>query len=60
MSNTSSVFYIVIGHSYFILGCVVLEPCEGSETYVNGKLVTSPIILRSGICDFNKSSLGPN
>uniref|UniRef100_A0A3P8WHR9 plus-end-directed kinesin ATPase n=1 Tax=Cynoglossus semilaevis TaxID=244447 RepID=A0A3P8WHR9_CYNSE len=29
-------------------GCVVLEPCEGSETYVNGKLVTSPIILRSG------------
>ncbi|XP_030015233.1 kinesin-like protein KIF1A isoform X2 [Sphaeramia orbicularis] len=29
-------------------GCVVLEPCEGSETYVNGKRVTSPIILRSG------------
>uniref|UniRef100_A0A672IYF8 plus-end-directed kinesin ATPase n=1 Tax=Salarias fasciatus TaxID=181472 RepID=A0A672IYF8_SALFA len=29
-------------------GCVVLEPCEGAETYVNGKRVTSPIILRSG------------
>uniref|UniRef100_A0AAQ5YV94 plus-end-directed kinesin ATPase n=1 Tax=Amphiprion ocellaris TaxID=80972 RepID=A0AAQ5YV94_AMPOC len=29
-------------------GCVVLEPCEGAETYVNGKRVTSPIVLRSG------------
>ncbi|KAM7379325.1 hypothetical protein PAMP_004888 [Pampus punctatissimus] len=29
-------------------GCVILEPCEGSETYVNGKKVTSPIVLRSG------------
>ncbi|XP_062260168.1 kinesin-like protein KIF1A isoform X1 [Platichthys flesus] len=29
-------------------GCVILEPCEGSETYVNGKRVTSPIVLRSG------------
>ncbi|XP_056276947.1 kinesin-like protein KIF1A isoform X4 [Pseudoliparis swirei] len=29
-------------------GCVILEPCEGSETYVNGKLVSSPIVLRSG------------
>ncbi|XP_063318408.1 kinesin-like protein KIF1A isoform X1 [Pelmatolapia mariae] len=29
-------------------GCVILEPCEGAETYVNGKRVTSPIVLRSG------------
>uniref|UniRef100_A0A3B5L501 plus-end-directed kinesin ATPase n=1 Tax=Xiphophorus couchianus TaxID=32473 RepID=A0A3B5L501_9TELE len=29
-------------------GCVILEPCEGSETYVNGKRVTSPTVLRSG------------
>ncbi|XP_061776384.1 kinesin-like protein KIF1A isoform X5 [Nerophis ophidion] len=29
-------------------GCVVLEPCEDSETYVNGKRVTSPTVLRSG------------
>ncbi|XP_051802639.1 kinesin-like protein KIF1A isoform X19 [Acanthochromis polyacanthus] len=27
---------------------VVLEPCEGSETYVNGKLVTEPTVLKSG------------
>lgn len=25
-----------------------MEPCEGAETYVNGKRVTSPIVLRSG------------
>ncbi|XP_051990116.1 kinesin-like protein KIF1A isoform X5 [Xyrauchen texanus] len=29
-------------------GTVVLEPCEGAETYVNGKRVTEPTILRSG------------
>ncbi|XP_042353439.1 LOW QUALITY PROTEIN: kinesin-like protein KIF1A [Plectropomus leopardus] len=29
-------------------GCVILEPCEGAETYVNGKRVSSPIVLRSG------------
>ncbi|XP_030630592.1 kinesin-like protein KIF1A [Chanos chanos] len=29
-------------------GVVVLEPCEGAETYVNGKRVTEPIVLRSG------------
>ncbi|MED6266979.1 Kinesin-like protein kif1a [Characodon lateralis] len=28
-------------------GCVILEPCEGAETYVNGKRVTSPTVLRS-------------
>uniref|UniRef100_A0A8C6NVM1 plus-end-directed kinesin ATPase n=1 Tax=Nothobranchius furzeri TaxID=105023 RepID=A0A8C6NVM1_NOTFU len=28
--------------------CVILEPCEGAETYVNGKRVISPIVLRSG------------
>uniref|UniRef100_A0A8D3D4I8 plus-end-directed kinesin ATPase n=1 Tax=Scophthalmus maximus TaxID=52904 RepID=A0A8D3D4I8_SCOMX len=27
---------------------VIFEPCEGSETYVNGKRVTSPIVLRTG------------
>ncbi|XP_019115848.2 kinesin-like protein KIF1A isoform X13 [Larimichthys crocea] len=27
---------------------VVLEPCEGAETYVNGKRVTEPTILKSG------------
>ncbi|KAK2889161.1 hypothetical protein Q8A67_014536 [Cirrhinus molitorella] len=27
---------------------VILEPCEGAETYVNGKRVTEPTILRSG------------
>ncbi|XP_047442605.1 kinesin-like protein KIF1A isoform X22 [Mugil cephalus] len=27
---------------------VVLEPCEGAETYVNGKRVTEPTVLRSG------------
>ncbi|XP_073705812.1 kinesin-like protein KIF1A isoform X2 [Garra rufa] len=29
-------------------GTVVLEPCEGAETYVNGKRVTDPTVLRSG------------
>ncbi|XP_052471287.1 kinesin-like protein KIF1A isoform X5 [Carassius gibelio] len=29
-------------------GTVVLEPCEGAETYVNGKRVTEPTVLRSG------------
>uniref|UniRef100_A0A8C1L4V2 plus-end-directed kinesin ATPase n=1 Tax=Cyprinus carpio TaxID=7962 RepID=A0A8C1L4V2_CYPCA len=29
-------------------GTVVLEPCEGAETYVNGKGVTEPTVLRSG------------
>uniref|UniRef100_A0A4W5RXE3 Kinesin-like protein n=1 Tax=Hucho hucho TaxID=62062 RepID=A0A4W5RXE3_9TELE len=27
---------------------VTLEPCEGAEIYVNGKLVTTPTLLRSG------------
>ncbi|XP_056330983.1 kinesin-like protein KIF1A isoform X6 [Danio aesculapii] len=29
-------------------GTVVLEPCEGAETYVNGKRVTEPTVLKSG------------
>uniref|UniRef100_A0A8C7P344 plus-end-directed kinesin ATPase n=1 Tax=Oncorhynchus mykiss TaxID=8022 RepID=A0A8C7P344_ONCMY len=29
-------------------GNVSLEPCEGAEIYVNGKLVTTPTLLRSG------------
>ena len=27
---------------------VTLEPCEGADTYVNGKKVTEPSVLRSG------------
>ncbi|KAM8973401.1 kinesin-like protein KIF1C [Pelodytes ibericus] len=27
---------------------VTLEPCEGAETYVNGKLVTQTLVLKSG------------
>lgn len=27
---------------------VTLEPCEGAETYVNGKQVMEPLVLRSG------------
>ncbi|XP_057193162.1 kinesin-like protein KIF1A isoform X2 [Triplophysa rosa] len=30
------------------MGEVILEPCEGAETYVNGKRVTEPTVLRSG------------
>uniref|UniRef100_A0A8C1I4K0 Kinesin family member 1Aa n=1 Tax=Cyprinus carpio carpio TaxID=630221 RepID=A0A8C1I4K0_CYPCA len=30
------------------LHSVILEPCEGAETYVNGKRVTEPTVLRSG------------
>ncbi|XP_030218862.1 kinesin-like protein KIF1A isoform X6 [Gadus morhua] len=29
-------------------GNVILDPCEGAETYVNGKRVTTPIVLKSG------------
>uniref|UniRef100_A0A671W1J7 plus-end-directed kinesin ATPase n=1 Tax=Sparus aurata TaxID=8175 RepID=A0A671W1J7_SPAAU len=29
-------------------GEIVLEPCEGAETYVNGKRVTEPTVLKSG------------
>ncbi|XP_058605414.1 kinesin-like protein KIF1A isoform X7 [Onychostoma macrolepis] len=29
-------------------GTVILEPCEEAETYVNGKRVTEPTLLRSG------------
>ncbi|XP_056607205.1 kinesin-like protein KIF1A [Triplophysa dalaica] len=30
------------------IGEVILGPCEGAETYVNGKKVTEPTVLRSG------------
>lgn len=30
------------------IAVVTLEPCEGADTYVNGKKVTEPSILRSG------------
>uniref|UniRef100_K7FAY6 Kinesin family member 1C n=1 Tax=Pelodiscus sinensis TaxID=13735 RepID=K7FAY6_PELSI len=35
---------------------VTLEPCDGAETYVNGKLVTEPLVLRSG----NRIVMGKN
>ncbi|XP_039611571.1 kinesin-like protein KIF1B isoform X18 [Polypterus senegalus] len=35
---------------------VLLEPCEGSETYVNGKRVCDPVQLRSG----NRIIMGKN
>uniref|UniRef100_A0A8D0GYI2 Kinesin family member 1C n=1 Tax=Sphenodon punctatus TaxID=8508 RepID=A0A8D0GYI2_SPHPU len=35
---------------------VTLEPCEGAETYVNGKQVTEPQVLRSG----NRIVMGKN
>ncbi|XP_068785625.1 kinesin-like protein KIF1C [Struthio camelus] len=35
---------------------VTLEPCEGAETYVNGKQVTEPLVLKSG----NRIVLGKN
>lgn len=28
---------------------VILEPSEGAETYVNGKKVTEPTVLKSGV-----------
>uniref|UniRef100_A0A674K6L1 Kinesin family member 1C n=1 Tax=Terrapene triunguis TaxID=2587831 RepID=A0A674K6L1_9SAUR len=35
---------------------VTLEPCEGAETYLNGKQVTEPLVLRSG----NRIVMGKN
>uniref|UniRef100_A0A4X1UVK1 Kinesin motor domain-containing protein n=1 Tax=Sus scrofa TaxID=9823 RepID=A0A4X1UVK1_PIG len=35
---------------------VTLEPCAGAETYVNGKLVTEPVVLKSG----NRIVMGKN
>nr|XP_015106097.2 LOW QUALITY PROTEIN: kinesin-like protein KIF1C [Vicugna pacos] len=35
---------------------VTLEPCDGAETYVNGKLVTEPVVLKSG----NRIVMGKN
>ncbi|KYO28606.1 hypothetical protein Y1Q_0020306 [Alligator mississippiensis] len=35
---------------------VTLEPCAGAETYVNGKLVTEALVLKSG----NRMVLGKN
>lgn len=32
----------------FFVVIVTLEPCERSETYVNGKRVVQPVQLRSG------------
>lgn len=38
-------------HQIFVFvphAAVILEPCEGAETYVNGKRVTEATVLRSG------------
>uniref|UniRef100_A0A3B5LIU9 plus-end-directed kinesin ATPase n=1 Tax=Xiphophorus couchianus TaxID=32473 RepID=A0A3B5LIU9_9TELE len=35
-------------HCTFTRCAVVLEPCEGAETYVNGKRVTEATVLKSG------------
>ncbi len=35
--------------SCFFFTAVILEPCEGAEMYVNGKRVTEPTVLRSGL-----------
>ncbi|CAH2272478.1 kinesin KIF1C [Pelobates cultripes] len=35
---------------------VILEPCEGAETYVNGKQVTQTLVLKSG----NRIVMGKN
>lgn len=35
---------------FFAEVIVMLVPCEGSETYVNGKRVEDAIQLRSGTC----------
>lgn len=39
-------------HDWFVFAevIVMLVPCEGSETYVNGKRVEDAIQLRSGMC----------
>ena len=39
---------IVVFLYLFATGNVILDPCEGAETYVNGKRVTTPIVLKSG------------
>ena len=35
---------------YFSEGVVKIIPCENSRTFVNGRLVTEPTVLRSGKC----------
>lgn len=37
---------------FLLFTAVILEPCEGAETYVNGKRVTEPTVLRSGLFTF--------
>lgn len=43
----SLIIKFLFSHSEVI---VMLVPCEGSETYVNGKRVEEAIQLRSGTC----------
>lgn len=49
---TLSCFYKVLSKVSFVVVLfvviVTLEPCERSETYVNGKRVVQPVQLRSG------------
>lgn len=39
---------MMVGWCVFAKVVVMLVPCEGSETYVNGKRVEDAIQLRSG------------
>uniref|UniRef100_A0A8C8BLB7 Kinesin family member 1B n=1 Tax=Otus sunia TaxID=257818 RepID=A0A8C8BLB7_9STRI len=49
-------YYIKDGITSLSLIIVTLEPCERSETYVNGKRVVQPVQLRSG----NRIIMGKN
>lgn len=42
---------MMVGWCVFAKVVVMLVPCEGSETYVNGKRVEDAIQLRSGTWD---------
>lgn len=53
MQDLSLCFHLTFIHAYspppaISSVIVTLEPCEGADTYVNGKKVMEPSILRSG------------
>lgn len=41
------------------IAVVTLEPCEGADTYVNGKKVTEPSVLRSGTVEAGVAPVPP-
>uniref|UniRef100_A0A8C5C6J4 Kinesin family member 1Ab n=1 Tax=Gadus morhua TaxID=8049 RepID=A0A8C5C6J4_GADMO len=48
-NNSVFIGHLIVVFLYlFATGNVILDPCEGAETYVNGKRVTTPIVLKSG------------